>query len=87
MEITEEQYERIKDALPVQRGNVSYLQVLNAVLYAAEQGSQRQDYTQCRIEGHLCRRQCLAGEQLETLFGQPGGRVRGSVVIDFTRHK
>ena len=40
MEITEEQYERIKDALPVQRGNVrlSNLQVLNAVLYVAEQG-------------------------------------------------
>jgi transposase len=34
------QYERIKDALPVQRGNVrlSNLQVLNAVLYVAEQG-------------------------------------------------
>src|ERR1700761_2164511 len=40
MEITDEQYERIKDALPVQRGNVrlSNLQVLNAVLYVAEQG-------------------------------------------------
>ena len=40
MEITEEQYERIKDALPVQRGNVrlSNLRVLNAVLYVAEQG-------------------------------------------------
>ena len=40
MEITEEQYERIKDALPVQRGNVrlSNLQVLNAVLYVTEQG-------------------------------------------------
>jgi transposase len=40
MEITEEQYERIKSALPVQRGNVSLsnLQVLNAVLYVAEQG-------------------------------------------------
>ena len=40
MEITEEHYERIKDALPVQRGNVrlSNLQVLNAVLYVAEQG-------------------------------------------------
>jgi transposase len=39
MEIAEAQYERIKDALPVQRGNVrlSNLQVLNAVLYAAEQ--------------------------------------------------
>jgi transposase len=40
MEITEEQYERIKDALPVPRGNarLSNLQVLNAVLYVAEQG-------------------------------------------------
>ena len=40
MEITDAQYERIKDALPVQRGNVrlSNLQVLNAVLYVAEQG-------------------------------------------------
>ena|ERR1017187_8565922 len=40
MEITEAQYKRIKDALPVQRGNVclSNLQVLNAVLYVAEQG-------------------------------------------------
>ena len=39
MEITEEQYERIKDALPVPGGNVrlSNLQVLNAVLYVAEQ--------------------------------------------------
>src|SRR3981081_3897559 len=38
MEITEAQYERIKDALPVQRGNVrlSNLQVLNAVLHADE---------------------------------------------------
>lgn len=40
MEITEEQYARIKDSLPVQRGNVrlSNLQVLNAILYVAEQG-------------------------------------------------
>src|SRR6202007_3413771 len=40
MEITEEQYARIKDRLPVQRGNVSLtnLQVLNAILYVAEQG-------------------------------------------------
>lgn len=40
MEITELQYERIKDALSVQRGDVSLsnLQVLNAVLYVAEQG-------------------------------------------------
>ena len=40
MEITEEQYGRIKDSLPVQRGNVSLtnLQVLNAILYVAEQG-------------------------------------------------
>src|SRR5712675_481010 len=40
MEITEEQYARIKVSLPVQRGNVSLtnLQVLNAILYVAEQG-------------------------------------------------
>jgi len=40
MELTEAQYERIKSALPVRRGNVSLsnLQVLNAVLYVAEQG-------------------------------------------------
>ena len=37
----EEQYARIKDSLPVQRGNVSLtnLQMLNAILYVAEQGS------------------------------------------------
>src|SRR3954447_25623455 len=40
MEITEEQYARIQDSLPVQRGNVSLsnLEVLNAILYVAEQG-------------------------------------------------
>jgi transposase len=40
MEMTEEQYARIKDSLPVQRGNVSLsnLQFLNAVLYVAEHG-------------------------------------------------
>ena len=40
MEITEEQYGRIKESLPVQRGNVSLtnLQFLNAVLYVAEHG-------------------------------------------------
>ncbi|MHB2007267.1 MAG: IS5 family transposase [Acidobacteriaceae bacterium] len=40
MEITEEQYARIKDSLPVQRGNVSptNLQLPNALLYVAERG-------------------------------------------------
>ena len=40
MELTEAQYERIAPYLPVQRGNVSIsnLQVLNAILYVAEQG-------------------------------------------------
>src|ERR1700745_2401166 len=40
MEISEEQYARIKDRLPVQRGNVSLsnLQLLNALLYVAERG-------------------------------------------------
>ena len=40
MEVTEEQYTRIKDSMPVQRGNVSLsnLQFLNALLYVAEHG-------------------------------------------------
>jgi transposase len=40
MEITEQQFARIKDSLPVQRGNVSWsnLEVLNALLYVAEHG-------------------------------------------------
>jgi len=40
MEITVEQYDKIKNSLPVQRGNVRLpnLQVLNAILYVAEQG-------------------------------------------------
>lgn len=40
MEITEEQYRRIEDCFPVQRGNVRIpnLQVLNAILYVAEHG-------------------------------------------------
>jgi transposase len=40
MEITPEQYEKISESLPVQRGNVrlTNLQVLTAILYVAEQG-------------------------------------------------
>ena len=40
MEITAEQYEKIRNSLPIQRGNVrlSNLQVLNAILFVAEQG-------------------------------------------------
>ena len=40
MEITAEQYQKIKDSLPIQRGNVKLqnLQVVNAILYVAEQG-------------------------------------------------
>lgn len=40
MEISEAQYERIREALPVQRGNVSLsnLQLLNALLYVLEHG-------------------------------------------------
>lgn len=40
MKLTEEQYSLIKDVLPRQRGNVSIsnLQVLNAILYVAENG-------------------------------------------------
>ena len=40
MEITPEQFEKIKDSLPIQRGNVRLpnLQVVNAILFIAEQG-------------------------------------------------
>jgi len=40
MELTEARYRLIGDYLPRQRGNVSLsnLQVLNAILYVAEQG-------------------------------------------------
>ncbi len=40
MEITAEQYEKIKDSLPIQRGNVTLqnLEVLNAILFVAEHG-------------------------------------------------
>ena len=40
MQITQAQYEQIADCLPTQRGNVSLsnLDVLNAILYVAEQG-------------------------------------------------
>src|SRR5277367_5600835 len=40
MELTQQQYEKIEDSLPLQRGNVrlSNLEVLNAILYVAEQG-------------------------------------------------
>ena len=40
MEITVEQYEKIKASLPIQRGNVKLqnLEVLNAILFVAEQG-------------------------------------------------
>ena len=40
MEITEAQYQQVKDCLPRQRGNVTHsnLQVLNAVLFVAEHG-------------------------------------------------
>jgi transposase len=40
MQITSEQYEKIADCFPRQRGNVHFdnLQVLNAILYIAEQG-------------------------------------------------
>ena len=40
MEINEQQYLRLAECLPRQRGNVSLsnLQVLNAILYVAEHG-------------------------------------------------
>ena len=40
MKLTQEQYDRIADAFPTQRGNVSldHLTVMNAILYALENG-------------------------------------------------
>jgi transposase len=40
MEITSEQFEKIKNSLPIQRGNVTLpnLQVVNAILFIAERG-------------------------------------------------
>ena len=40
MELTKEQFEQVSECLPRQRGNVKIenLQVLNAILYVAEQG-------------------------------------------------
>ena len=40
MELTSEQYEKIRDSLPVQRGNVrlTNLNMLNALLYVAANG-------------------------------------------------
>ena len=45
MNLTEAQYRRIAHLLPVQRGNVrtSNIQVLNAILYVAEQGCKRRN--------------------------------------------
>jgi hypothetical protein len=41
MEITAEQYEKIRDNLPLQRGNVrlNNLEVLDTILYVAAHGS------------------------------------------------
>src|SRR5271156_3474587 len=49
MEITESQYLRIADSFPRQRGNVSltHLQVLNAILYVAEQGCKWRGLPKC----------------------------------------
>ncbi len=43
MDLTEAQYRRIAHLLPVQRANVrtSIIQMLNAILYGAEQGCKR----------------------------------------------
>lgn len=59
MEITEEQYARIKDSLLVQRGNVSLtnLQLLNALLYVAEHG--------CKRRGLPCRKAAKRHEARE----------------------
>ena len=49
MKIKVEQYEKIKDSLPIQRGNVKLqnLEVLNGILYVAEQGCKWRGLPQC----------------------------------------
>lgn len=49
MEINKEQFKRIEDLLPRQRGNVSIhnLQLLNAVLYIAEHGCKWRGLPKC----------------------------------------
>ena len=54
MEIPEKQYARIKDSLPVQRGNgsLSNLQLLNALLYVAEHGCKWRGLPKCLGNWH-----------------------------------
>jgi transposase len=54
MEISAEQYEKIKDSFPLQRGNVrlTKLQILNALLYVAEQGWKWRGLAQRFGNGH-----------------------------------
>ena len=49
MEITQKQYERISDCFPKQRGNVNHgnLNVLNAILYVAENGCKWRSLPSC----------------------------------------
>ena len=55
MKISKEQYERIAESFPRQRGNVTLdnLQVLNAILYIAENG----------CNGEACRENLGTGTQ------------------------
>ena len=61
MEITEAQYARIRQALPVQRGNVSLtnLQLLNALLYVFEHAPRAGN---CCMGSARCAKAAAAGE-------------------------
>jgi hypothetical protein len=67
MELTRQRYEKIKDSLPLQRGNVrlSNLEVLNAILYVAEQGLQmaRPARPVRQLAHHVCADEPLGQER------------------------
>src|SRR5271170_2047798 len=65
MELTQQQYEKIKDSLPLQRGNVrlSNLEVLNAILYVGEQGCKWPARPVRQLAHHLCADESLGQER------------------------
>ena len=77
MRLTEDQYEVIRPLLPVQRGNVriANLEVINAVLYVAENGSTARAAGALRQLAH----------HLHALAAVGGGGCAGPAFPGFTR--
>ncbi len=78
MEITEEQYQQVAHLFPVPRGsvNLSNLQVLNAVLYLAEQGCKKSG--RCRSIGMFWHWTVPVSKGIRTL---PGRRKKGAASL------